>query len=411
MKIVVTTIGTTGDIEPFIALAQELLSRGHVLTFCSDEFYKNRVEQLGIEFRAASAFINEAEIRRIGAAVTRQTSPLRQFEVLRDFHLQNLPSHYGACVDVMADSDVIVCHAIHTVAQAAAADLGKPWIRVVLDPSLTPTSSYPPPPLPNLGAGLNRLLWSLAERSLRALDKPLHDMLLQAGSRQSAMRMFRTPSPLLNLLACSDAVTGPLNDLPQNFRFTGFWSRDDDNSRLSDGLSAFLEANPKPLLVSLGSMAGVAREKIQAVFDQALPALDVPVVIQQGAAAYSAAASGERGLGVGFEPHHLLFPLAGCVIHHGGAGTTAAACRAGVPSVVIPHFGDQHYWANRLYRKGVAPRPLSPEQISVNSLSRAVKTALSSGRMANQCADLRDLMRAENGIGRAADMMEHIVRV
>lgn len=100
-------------------------------------------------------------------------------------------------------------------------------------------------------------------------------------------------------------------------------------------------------------------------------------------------------------------PVPAAVVHHGGAGTTAAGLRSGAPSIVIPFFGDQPFWGRRVYDLGVGPAPIPRAKLTVGGLAQAIQTAVGDPRMRSRAADLGAAIRAEDGIGRAVSIIHH----
>ena len=109
---------------------------------------------------------------------------------------------------------------------------------------------------------------------------------------------------------------------------------------------------------------------------------------------------------VGHVPHDFLFRQGICVIHHGGAGTTHAACRAGVPSIVIPHLADQPYWGSRLQKLGVAPKILHRKQMTAKSLTNRILQVINSESMAIKAKELGQKIETEDGLGKAVELVE-----
>lgn len=108
-------------------------------------------------------------------------------------------------------------------------------------------------------------------------------------------------------------------------------------------------------------------------------------------------------------PHELLFPHVAAVVHHGGAGTTAAAVRAGVPQVVCPFVADQPFWGQRMHRLGVAGEPLPQSRLTVPVLAAAIRRAVSDPQMSDAARRLGERVRAENGTATAVDLLEQAV--
>jgi UDP:flavonoid glycosyltransferase YjiC (YdhE family) len=106
-------------------------------------------------------------------------------------------------------------------------------------------------------------------------------------------------------------------------------------------------------------------------------------------------------------PHSWLFPRVAAVVHHGGAGTTAAGLRAGVPAVIVPFFGDQPFWGQRIAELGVGPKPVPRKKLTVERLAEAIQTAVIDDGMRQRAADLGSKIRAEDGVGRAVEIIQH----
>jgi UDP:flavonoid glycosyltransferase YjiC (YdhE family) len=105
-------------------------------------------------------------------------------------------------------------------------------------------------------------------------------------------------------------------------------------------------------------------------------------------------------------PHSWLFPHMAAVVHHGGVGTTAAALRAGVPSIVAPFFGDQPFWGQRVAALGVGPRPILRRRLTVDNLAEAIRCTVSDTEMRTRAAELGERIQAEDGIARAVAVIE-----
>ncbi len=108
---------------------------------------------------------------------------------------------------------------------------------------------------------------------------------------------------------------------------------------------------------------------------------------------------------IDFAPHDWLFPKVAAVVHHGGAGTTAAGLRAGRPSVIIPFFGDQPYWGRRVHALGVGPEPIMQSALTANRLADAINQAVTDQTMRSRAAELGEHIRAEDGIARAVEII------
>lgn len=401
MRIALATVGTTGDVLPFAALAQALVGRGHEVTAISWRLHEPAFAASGAHFEAAGPLTTASDVAETAAQAAAASSPTRQVTVLRDFHLRDGREHYRQLRARLDGHDLAVIHGIHSLAQAAADDIALPWASAVFDPVLQPTRSAPPAGMPNLGP-LNPVAWRLLDRMLRPLNAPLHAILGQAGSA-ARPSLFRGRSSLLHLIACSPSIVRVPPDLPTTAHVTGHWPPPAGEAALPEQLERFLADGSRPLVVTLGSMAsGESGDVVNAVL-AAAGELRVRAVVQEGSPAPE-----NEVVRVGAVEHRLLFPRAAVIVHHGGAGTTHAAVAAGVPSVVVPHVGDQRYWAARLQTLGVAAAPMPLRQVSTERLVERLKEALQPAT-AETARRLGERVRAERGLETAVRLIEKAV--
>jgi sterol 3beta-glucosyltransferase/vancomycin aglycone glucosyltransferase len=398
MRIALATVGTTGDVRPFATLATRLVERGHDVTAISWPVHRTALSQSGVQVEVAGPHADLGRIASV-AADAAERGPMEQVAILRDFHLADGEAHYRRLRELLPDHDLVLLHGIHALAQAAAMDLGIPWASAVFDPVLLPTASAPPPGMPSLGPG-NRLLWTMLDRMLQRAARPLDDLLQRAGSTQRGLALFRARSPLLHLVACSPSLVRVPPDLPPTTHVTGAWLDRSAPPPMPAELEAFLDDGAAPIVVTFGSMAGAPEGELSAAIRAMLDG-GRRVVVQGGAADTS-----PNLLRVGAVDHRALFPRASLVVHHGGAGTTHAAVAAGVPSVVVPHVGDQRYWADRLYRLGTAPQPMAVRGLSGDRLGEIVLGAASDPRLRETARTLAGVIAAEDGVGAAIVLLE-----
>ena len=400
MRIALATVGTTGDVRPFSTLAGRLVERGHEVTAISWPVHRTALASPGVRVEVAGPHADPARIASVAVDASHR-SPLEQVAVLRDFHLADGEAHYRRLRELLPGNDLVLLHGIHALAQAAALDLGLRWATVVFDPVLLPTASAPPPGMPNLGPA-NRLLWTVLDRVLQRTGRPLDDLLQRAGSQQRELSLFRARSPLLHLVACSPSIVSVPPDLPPTTHVTGAWLDRSEPPALPAELAGFLAAGPPPVVITFGSMAGSSVDElndgIRAILDGSRR------VVAQGAGA----SDSPNLLRIGQVDHRALFPRAALVVHHGGAGTTHAAAAAGVPSLVVPHVGDQRYWADRLQRLGVAPSPISAKDLTGARLADAVLAASADPRLREAARALAARLANEDGVRAAVSHLERV---
>jgi sterol 3beta-glucosyltransferase len=404
MRIALATVGTTGDVRPFAALGGALVARGHDVTVACWELHRPVFAGVAVRFVACGPTTTDADVRQTAAEATAQRSPLRQVSMLRVFHLREAAEHYAQLRAVFRGHDLVVLHVIHALAEAAARDEGLAYVTAAFDPVLLPTSTAPPAGMPNLGP-LNRLAWRALDRALRGEDRVVADALRAAGSpsADAGLRLFRARSSLLHLVAVSPALVPPPADLPNEAHFTGDWRDTQRPPPLPDAVDRFLASGSPPLLVTFGSMAPPDGGLGRLVLDAAQQARQR--VVLQDAVTPGADPSADV-MRLGRVEHASLLPRVAGMVHHGGAGTTHAAARSGVPQLVMPFVGDQRFWGRRAHRLGLGPPPLEARAATASRLAQRVGLLGDPARYAGATRAIATRMRGEDGVSRAVALIE-----
>ncbi|RFU42697.1 glycosyltransferase, partial [Actinomadura logoneensis] len=282
--------------------------------------------------------------------------------------------------------------------------LDVPWALVHFQPS-QPTAAFPHPFVPrSLGGPGNRASFAAVDQIAWQLSRPFlnpwrRDAL---GLRPLPLRGAPRDEPLV--LGCfSEHVVPRPPDWPPHVHLTGYWTLDEPSYRPPDDLAAFLADGPPPVYVGFGSMVPK---------DARLTGLTVRTALRlaglRGVVQGDPDTSDDDVLAVRDVPHTWLFPRMAAVVHHGGAGTTAAGLRAGVPSVVTPFFGDQPYWADRVTALGAGPRPVPFRALTAPRLAAALRKATTSEDIRKNAATLGARLRAENGVARAVELLDRL---
>lgn len=401
MRIALATVGTTGDVRPFALLARELVARGHDVTAITWPVHQVALSVPGVRVETAGPHADAARIVAV-ATEAAEKGPMDQVAVLREFHLAGGEAHYRQLRGLLPGHDLVLLHSIHGLAHAVALDLGLPWASVVFDPVLLPTRTAPPPGMLSLGPA-NGLLWSILDRMLARANGPFDEVLARAGSSQRGLPLFRARSPLLHLVGCSPAIMRVPSDLPATTRVTGAWVDRSPHEPPPADLSAWLADGPSPVTITFGSMGGpTGAEGIDSAIETVLDA--GRRVVLQGA---TSVASPNLAT-IGRVDHRPLFDQSAVIVHHGGSGTTHTAAVAGRPQVVVPHVGDQRYWADRLHRLGIAPKPFDVRAMAGPRLADAILATAADPVRARLASELAQRMATEDGVRLAADALERI---
>lgn len=407
-KIVLTTVGTTGDVLPYVALGRALVARGHDVLVCSHELHRERFERVGLRFTAVGAPLDVDAFNRAMDEIHTISEPLPQFEKLCDAVFLASPAKQLADhIEASRAADLVVAHWFDYVAQEAAIQNGVPWITMTYMPEILRTSEAPVFPFANVGPWWTKLTWDTVEARATPLARRVRALLTSLGGRERELAIVGALSPRHNFLAASQYLMDVRADWPSNLEVTGSWFTEEPEYTPEPELAAFLAAHERPIVVSFGSMGGTRGGETSRVLMEAIAATKRPAIVQRGYSGLSA--DSDLVLPVGYVPHDFLFPRAGCVIHHAGSGTAAAVARAGVPSVPVPHLFDQYYWAGMLHRRGAATEPVFRTKLSADVLTQRIGEALSSDDLRTYAAALGRAVRSEAGVGAAVASIEEIL--
>ena len=413
MKIVLSTWGSTGDIQPFIALSERLVKAGYEVRVCTSEIYRDKFAKRGVDFYAVGVPFDQDRLDRAMDAIIQVKNPLKSsIFIAKEGILYKAEKWYRDCFEGMAGHDLAICHSADIPGQEAAIKHNLPWITVSYCPGFFKTAYQAPAPLPNFGAPVNILLWKLVEWLMRKQVDPLFNDFITAigGHKRKLIGLEGMYSPELNLIAASPNISKPPPDLPDRHKFTGVWFLEEPDYEAPPALQEFLNQGSPPVIVSFGSMGGTKSVETTKILVEAIQRAGQRAIIQSGWGKLGLDKTPQKTLFVGYVPHDFLFCQGACVIHHGGAGTTAAACRAGVPSVIIPHLGDQWYWGNTLYKYGIAPKPLHRQDMTAKRLVKCIGTVSASASMADKAKVLGQQVGEEDGLNTAVKLIEAFAR-
>ena len=213
------------------------------------------------------------------------------------------------------------------------------------------------------------------------------------------------------LYGFSPSVIASPADWPCEAQVTGYWFLEAESDWTPPpALVDFLAAGPPPVYVGFGSMTNRKPEETAALVITALQKTGQRAVLMSGWGGLQATDLPDTFFIVDAAPHAWLFPRTAAVVHHGGAGTTAAGLRAGVPSIIIPYFADQPFWGNRVAQLGVGPQPLPRKILTVDRLAAALETAVTNPQMQQRAAELGRKIQAEDGIAQAVSIVQTLAK-
>jgi sterol 3beta-glucosyltransferase len=313
-----------------------------------------------------------------------------------------------------ADPALIVYHPKAFGAPHFAEALGVPAVLAIAMPLLVPTTRYPAILFPrwNLGGQYNRLTYALFRKMMAlTFGKPIGEW--RAEHRLPPQRR-RGADPLITtvgrdipvLHGYSEHVSPRPPDWPPGAAVTGYWFLDEGQAwQPPQRLRQFLEAGEPPVYVGFGSMTGRDPKRLARVVVDALRLADVRGVIATGWGGLAGADLPATVLEIDEAPHEWLFPRMAAVVHHGGAGTTAAGLRAGRPTVVCPFIGDQPFWGWRVRALGVGSEPIPQKTLTAEKLGDAIRRVITDIGIRRQAEALGDRIRREDGVATAVALI------
>ena len=409
--IVIFTIGTQGDVRPCIALGQAMHRAGHRVRIATSANFEQLVWSSGLEFSALTAdFQAMLEADR---AIADQGMDLRAMaRIFRDRYAIWAENWVSEGLAAIKDASLLIGVSNSTLlAKALSEAFGLPFAIARLQP-LTPSRVLPPmvlsgsgrklPGLLSLGAHhlLYQLIWSVMRPAINDIVRPR--LRLRPYPRWGPYLINSELHRAKAINGFSRHVLARPADWPENSQIAGYWFLDEPGWAPPQELVDFLAAGSKPIYVGFGSMVSEHALEFTTTVLEAVKRSGRRAVVATGWGGLDGSVRhGEDGiLLVRHVPHGFLFPRVAAAIHHGGAGTTAAAVRAGIPSVIVPFYGDQPFWARCLVRKGVAPPAVARKSLSADGLASAIAHSLEPG-MVQRAGDLGRAVRAENGTATA----------
>ena len=410
MKITILTYGSRGDVQPFLPLSMGLMEKGHSVKLAAPFQFKKLVEKYGINFVPLAGDPQDLS-RRLNDAGHNFIRIIRE--------LMSHAIEIGADVlrqteDACSDADLIIHSFTHLVgAHTLAREKNIPDIHVQPFPMFSPTGDYPNVTLPNLRLrSLNRLTHIISQKITWWTSKSgFEQVRRRAGLPQRKLYWpFDDNPPHLRtpiLCAWSPSVLPASSDWPARVYITGYYFHSPNHSYQPPAqLESFLKAGKPPVCITFGSMVNRAAERIDRVVRESLRQTDNRGIILSGWSGIRDRSSQDI-LYLEAAPHEWLLPHCKMVVHHGGAGTTSAGLRAGIPNVVVPFTADQPFWGKRVRAIGAGPKPISVKKLTVDKLTRAMAEA-ESAALRERAQVIGREIKSEDGIGGAVNLIEKI---
>ncbi|KAI9368543.1 hypothetical protein BJX61DRAFT_212796 [Aspergillus egyptiacus] len=418
LNIVIQVVGSRGDVQPFIALGNELQKYGHRVRIATHDTFASFVRGSGLEFYPIGG--NPAELMAYmvkNPGLIPQLDSLRAGDVQkkREMVAEMLDGCWKSCIeDDPVSGTPFVAEAIIAnppsfahihCAQALAIPLHlmftMPW-------SSTRAFAHP---LANLKYAettqetANYLSYGIVEW---LTWQGLGDVINTWRSKLDLEPVPATEGPMLAdtlkipfTYCWSPALMAKPADWPAHIDVCGFFFREPPAYRPPESLDAFLRSGPQPVYIGFGSIVIENPERLTAIILEAVRSTGSRAVISRGWSKLGGEPS-DTVYYIDDCPHEWLFQHVAVVVHHGGAGTTACGLRNGRPTTIVPFFGDQPFWGNLIAASGSGPKPISYRDVSADNLAEAIRFCLRpETRRAAQ--DIAIKMQNESGVTTAVN--------
>jgi sterol 3beta-glucosyltransferase len=411
-EIRLVAMGTRGDVQPYVALALGLRQAGHNVMVGTTADFKEFVEGYGLKCITTDSDMKSVAQQGARGRVTINGKSYRNakwafFQMLLDATLE-----LSEGADFLIYSSAMILTAPHV-----AEKLKIPAFPALLQPYMTPTGDFPPVGMPGLplGAGYNRFAYRLFEQFV---------WLFLKGSintwRREALGLpaYAEPSPFAalqrgtipTLYGFSPSVLPKPTEWGEHIHVTGYWWLPPETGwHPSHELLQFLDAGSPPVYIGFGSMASQNPQKTTDLIRSAVKKAGVRAVVATGWDGMRDRTTDADLFVLESVPHEWLFPRMAAIVHHGGAGTTGASLRAGVPTIVIPHKGDQPFWGRQVAHLGVGPQPIPRKRLTDENLAEAIRQSINNSAMRQRATALGERIRAEDGIAAAVKVIEKAV--
>lgn len=412
MKVLLISQGSTGDIYPVVGLGKALKDAGHSVRFASAPLYRKVIEDAGLEFLYTPPDWEQPVFVECMRELDRQPNPIF---LLRQIYRSGL-SFMGELIDVIdayvAEHDLVVCSYVFPHFRAIAERHGVPFATITFCHSVIPSPDFPPDLIPRL-RGLpaqlqkkwNLIWWRIVDRLVDWAVNDLISASLKAKGLHPIRHFILEPAEL-SIVAVSKTLMKSSDRIHPRFQYTGYlrW-QSEESAELEAELTEFCQQERVPIL----TFGSVSFDHVQDIMSRFVHhwKLGQKIILQSGWAGLSVELSRPEIKIIGQVSHDQLFKFASCVIHHGGAGTTASVLHAGVPHIVVPHFGDQDFWAKEVKRLGVGIAIAQDKWPEL--LPAAVAKVTERSRYLNNARKCAEALAAENGRRRAVEVLESFV--
>ena len=410
-----TTFGSLGDLNPFIALARGLKNRGYLPLIATSAFYRDYICETGLPFRSVRPDLNPKDQEMLNRAMHPRTGTE---VILREIVFPAIRDTYEDLQMVIRETDILVTHSISYAGHIFAEKHHLPWVSVVLSPMVF-LSAYDLPVLQGfthsavlnkLNPSTNRLLVQFIKKFTLRWCRPAMRLRANLGLKKGKHPIFENQfSPHLILAMFSNLLAQPQPDWPPNACITGYslFDATEEESELPHKLERFLTSGPPPVVFALGSVAVYTAGNFYHKAIKTAKILNRRAVLVVGRETNNLTAKDLSPgiMAVEYTPYSKLFPRAAAIVHQGGIGTTGQALKAGKPMLIVPFAHDQPDNAHRIDRLGIS-RTIPLGKCTPELMARRLKELFSDVEAIERAGKVGEIVRSEDGVETACNAIE-----
>lgn len=405
MRIALLTLGTYGDVLPFAILGKELKKHGHEVVISTAKNYASLIQSFGLTFSPIEVDYQELLKSDNGKKLLKANL----FAIQKNLNTSIYPlieHSLSKFYSLAKQSDKVIYH-VKTMADAFSDQFPEKMIRAMLVPAVQPTQDFPNPAFAgfHIPTFLNKASYKLTDLSIQMLSKPIKNF-RKHNELSEKYRKVETPF----IYGVSSSFLSKPDDYPNQSFFTGFWFSD-STTNIDNDLNDFLQSGEPPIVITFGSMPFKTKGKLTDLLNSLTSELGIRLVVIKGWGIDDLTGV-EKNSNIKIihsAPYDKLFPNVKAVVHHGGLGTTAECLRAGKPMLICPVLhpvGDQYFWGNLAYRKGIAVKPLPANSLNNRNIINRVAELINNNSLYEKSRLLSLEILKENGIGNAIKIIE-----